>query len=250
MPSLSRDVRRVHAVADRLLVAVAQARHPADPLEAGERLDTGDAGGLGHRPEQPRRDDRTREHGVGALRVHSASEHVRAQEDAHLVAAEHPPAGGVGRRWRRPVGHGDRAAVGVGVAGDDDVGVDTPGEREGQVDCAGLLGVRERDGREVRVGRGLLLDDERPRETGPRERTQDDLAADAVHGGVDDATAPGGSRGRRRRRRRRDRRRRPPRRGRSSPRPPAATEATDSTASMRAAISMSAGGTIWPPSPR
>ena len=75
-----------------------------------------------------------------------------AEQGADLVAAQHPPA----VRAR----DGDGAPVGVGVVGDHDVGVLVGRERHREVHRARLLGVGERDRREVRV-RVLLL--RRPR---------------------------------------------------------------------------------------
>ena len=61
------------------------------------------------------------------------------------------------RSIRQPCasGHRDGAPVRVGVVGDHEVGADLGGERHREVHRARLLRVRERDGREVRVGLGL-----------------------------------------------------------------------------------------------
>ena len=61
---------------------------------------------------------------------------------------------------------GHRAAIGVGVVGDHDVGVVLGGQRHGEVHRARLLGIRERHGREVGIGLGLLGHDDRRREPG------------------------------------------------------------------------------------
>ena len=141
----------VDAVAERLLVAERQAVDPADPLEAGQRLDVRLAGGRGHacRAATTRR---SRWRRCPACRA--CSRCVREQR-ADLVAAQHPPA--------VRAGHGGGAPVGVGVVGDHDVGAGPLGERHREVHRARLLGVGERDGREVRVGLLLLLDDLRAR---------------------------------------------------------------------------------------
>ena len=164
----------VAAVAERLLVAEGQALDAADPLEAGERLLVGLAGGRGHLAEQAGGHDRV---GVGAR---SRPRAIRwwAEQRADLVAAQHPPA--VRRRDR------DGAAVGVGVVGHDDVGVVLRGERHGEVHRARLLGVGEGDGREVGVGVLLLLDDVRGVEPGGLQHLRDRRTADAVQRRVDD----------------------------------------------------------------
>ena len=100
------------------------------------------------------------------------------EQRADLVAAEHPPA--------VRAGDGGRAPVGVGVVGDHDVGAVALGERHRQVHRARLLGVGEGDGREVRVGLLLLLDDRRRVEAGGLEHPLDRHAADAVQRRVDD----------------------------------------------------------------
>jgi hypothetical protein len=86
---------------------------------------------------------------------------------------------------QRPVADGDGDAVGVRVGGDRDVGVG--GQRQQQVERAGLLRVGEGDGREVGVRLGLLGDDRRRGEAGPLEGGEQRLEPDAVHRRVGDA---------------------------------------------------------------
>ena len=225
----------VDAVAERLLVAEGQALDPADPLEAGERLGVRLAGRGRQLPEQARGDDAA---GVGAL-LALGEQGVREQR-ADLVAAEHPPA--------VRAGDGGGAPVGVGVVGDHDVGAVALGEGDRQVHRARLLGVGEGDGREVRVRLLLLLHDRRRVEAGGLEHPLDRHAADAVQRGVDDLEVARAVRRPARRRCRGSCRRSPPRG--PCPARPRGTSATAPTAAMRAAISASAGGTIWLPSPR
>ena len=227
----------VAAVAERLLVAEGQPGHPADPLEAGQRLDVRLAGGGRHPAEQGRGDDRGRA-GAGAAAGHQ----VVGEQRADLVAAQHPPA--VAGRDR------GRAPVGVRVVGDHQVGAVLRGQRQRQVHGARLLRVGEGDGREVRVG---LAPAARPpaaarsrRSRAPatptcrrrraaacrRGRGPAGPSAARLGDGVEVArrrcrspsTVAAGRRGARRPARRR--------------------------ASIRAAIPASAGGTIWLPSPR
>ena len=106
-------------------------------------------------------------------------EHVRTEQPADLVAGEHlPPAA---------VRHRDREAVGVGIVGDDEVGVVAAREVEREVEHAGLLRVRERRGGEVGIGLRLLVDDDRRREPGPLPQREEHVEADAVQRRVDDA---------------------------------------------------------------
>ena len=101
----------VDAVADRLLVAERQARHPADPLEAGQGVGERLAVRGGHRRQQRAGDDRA---GVGA--AYAAAQRVVAQQRAELVA------GSIRQVPSTTVGH--RAPVGVRVVGDHQVGAD------------------------------------------------------------------------------------------------------------------------------
>ena len=151
----------------------------------------------GHARQQRRRHDRVRRTTpVGAALVQPP-----AEQPAHLVAAQHA----VGRPAVRAAvarGHGHRAAVGVRVVGDHDVGVALDALLEREVHRAGLLGVREGDGREVGVGPELRRHHARRREPRAREGAQHDVAADAVHRGVGDrhvARRVGRARARRRR---------------------------------------------------
>ena len=125
------------------------------------------------------------------------------------------------------------------------------GDLERGVDGAGLLGVGEGDRGEVRVGVLLARHRRRGGEAGPGEDVQQGGAAHAVQRGVHDRRGRGGCRGRRA--------------GRWRPQVglddvvaqglPAVvgasrTSATVRTRAMCAAMSASAGGTIWLPSPR
>ena len=171
--------QRVHAVTDRLFVAVDDAGRPRDPLESGQRLGGGQTVPLGDPIEQRTRDqragqDRLRIAGVGAS-------HVVTQQDAVLVAGQLPPTGLGGR-----VRHRQRAAVGVRVERDHQVGPDLAGQVDGQVDGTRLFRVREGDGREVRVGRALRLDQVQGLDAGLAQHPGRDLGADAVHRGQHD----------------------------------------------------------------
>ena len=169
-------------VAEGLLVAEdetgsgACGRGAGDPLETGEGLGVVGTGFGGERGEQRRRDDRRRDE---PARSRPSSEEVVAEERAELVAAEHPECAGA-------VGEGNRQAVGVGVVGEDDVGTDLPGPGEGEVECSRLLGVRERDGREIRVRIGLPFDEGRRIESRTDEELREDRTPDSVEGRVDD----------------------------------------------------------------
>lgn len=139
----------VDAVAEGLLVAVAQALDAGDPLEAGERLLVRQTRFSGDPPEEGGRHDR-----LGERPLRAASDEMRGEQRADLVAAQHPPL--------PVVLDGDGAAVGVGVVGDDQVRVGLAGLREGQVHGARLFRVGEGDGGEVRVGLGLFGDEGGP----------------------------------------------------------------------------------------
>ena len=137
----------VDAVAERLLVAEGEPVDPADPLEAGERLDVRLAGGRRHLPEQARGDDRRRRR----CRCVPRGQQVRAR---------------AARRPRRRAASASRARSGTAAAHRSASGSlattrSAPcvgGERHREVHRARLLRVGERDGREVRVGLLLLLD--------------------------------------------------------------------------------------------
>ncbi len=216
-------VRRVHAVAERLLVAEGEVLDAADPLEAGQRLGVQLLLGDRHLAQQRRRDDRGRVDALAPQR-----QQVLAEQRTDLVAAQHLPA--------VRAGDGDGAAVGVGVVGHDDVGVDLLGQRHREVHRAGFLGVGEGHGREVGVGLGLGRRDVGLGETGLLQRGDDGGAADAVQRRVDDVRGradrhrrgrprsrgsgrgPGRRAPRRRHRGGCPRRHRPPRSARRSPR--------------------------------
>ena len=77
--------------------------------------------------------------------------------------------------------HADRASVGVGVQGDGDVGFGVGGQFQQFVGGSRFLRIGERDGGEVGVGGELTLDHVNIGESGPDERIECVLAADAVH---------------------------------------------------------------------
>ncbi len=137
----------------------------------------GETGRRRDRGEQARGDDGAREDPAG---LDAAGHEVRAEQGPHLVAAQHPPVP-EGR-----VEDGGGAAVGVGVVGDDEVAAGRAGQREGEVDRPGLLGVGEGDRREVGVGHRLLVDGERGREAGPDEGLVDRAVSHAVQARVHD----------------------------------------------------------------
>ena len=124
-------------------------------------------------------DDETIVVATEPARSRPSSEEVVAEERAEFVAAEHAEFAGA-------VGEGDRQAVGVGVVGEDDVGADLPGPGEGEVERSGLLGVREGDGREIRVRIGLPFDEGRRIESRTDEELREDRTPDSVEGRVDD----------------------------------------------------------------
>src|SRR6266576_452485 len=82
--------------------------------------------------------------------------------------------------------HRDGAAVGGWVVGDDEIGLPVPGERQREIERAGLLWIRERDRWKPRVWRRLTAYRHRWLESGHGEGPQDDLRAYAVHGRVHD----------------------------------------------------------------
>ncbi len=99
-----------------------------------------------------------------------------AEEVADLVAGQHAPA--------VSGGDADGAPVRVGIVRDHEIAVGIAGRREREVHRAGLLGVGEGHGREVRIRFELLGDDDGRGEAGLLEDAQEDLAADAMHGRV------------------------------------------------------------------
>ena len=103
---------------------------------------------------------------------------VREQR-ADLVAGQHPV------RLTGGFADPDRAPVGIGVVGDDDVGVHLRRELERQVHGARFLGVGERDGREVRVRVALLAHDVQVGEPGAAHHVDQGVAADTVQRRVD-----------------------------------------------------------------
>ncbi len=141
-------VAGVAAVAEGLLVAERQAVGPGDPLEAGQGLARA-------RGRAPRRSGRA----AGRTRSSRPARRRRPRGDAAACSPSSAPTSSpCSIRQLAGVRVQDRggAAVGVRVVGDHQVGLDAAGEVEREVDRAGLLGVGERDGREVRVGLGLL----------------------------------------------------------------------------------------------
>ena len=132
MPSLSRTTSGQHAVAERLLVAVGEVvGGPDDPLEPGERLAERQPAGGAELGQQRRGHDRRRVRAGAA-----GADQVVGQQHAELVAGQQPPAGAVRHR--------DRAPVRVRVVGDQQVGAGPLGQRQREVERAGLLGVGER----------------------------------------------------------------------------------------------------------
>ena len=104
------------------------------------------------------------------------AEEVVGQQRAELVAGEGAPAAVGGR-----VGYGHREPVGVGVVGQHEVGADLRRQGQRQVERAGLLRVREGDGREVGVGLDLLATSWARANPAAGEGPAHGLGADAVH---------------------------------------------------------------------
>ena len=100
---------------------------------------------------------------------------VIAQQPTGFVAGQHAPA--------VVDGDTDRAAVGVGVERHRDVGIDACCKIKQRVHRARLLGIRERDGGEVGVGRELTWHRVYIGEPGPPQRLDRGGAADAVQRG-------------------------------------------------------------------
>ena len=99
----------------------------------------------------------------------------------------------------RPVGSGTATArrSASGSFGKDEVGVEPDGIGKREVERPGLLRVRERNSREVRVRRSLRGDDRHRPEARLCQELRKHLTADAVQGRVDDpelARRPAGSR--------------------------------------------------------
>ena len=132
---------------------------------------------LGDAREQARRHDRVRKRARHATRGQEL-----AQQRADLVAAQRTPS-----RLRGGVRHRERAAVRVGVDRDDEVGPLLACLLDRHVEGAGLFGVGEGHGREVRIGIGLRCHEGDVRETGLGQDARGDRGAHAVHGGQDDA---------------------------------------------------------------
>ena len=142
-PVLVRNRFRIDAVANRLLIAVRQARHPSDPLEPGQGVDERLAVRGSDDREQGAGDDRT---GVGT--ADAAPQRVLAKQHTELVAAQHPPLSIDDR--------GNRTAVGIRVVRDHQVGADLLRLCQSQVDGAGFLWIREWHCRKPRIRVGLL----------------------------------------------------------------------------------------------
>ena len=148
---------RPDRIAQRLLVAHDEPaaglalevdRRVADPLEASEGLAIVGARGLREIGEQLRGYDRRRDH---ALVPGLDLEQVVREQRADLITGELTEAGGGGR-----IGHRDREAIRIGVVREHEARIDPLREREDEIHRALLLGVRERDRREVRIGLALL----------------------------------------------------------------------------------------------
>ncbi len=173
------DCGRIDAMADRLFVGVDEcAAGQVDvgsrqPLEPGERLDVLGAVVHGDGGQHARRHHRAGHHGgLGDGTWLDLRKDVITQQPTCFVAREHAPA--VRRR------HPDRAAVGVGVERNRDLGVDIGSQLQQRVDRAGLLRVGERHRGEVRIGRELALNDVHVGEPGPHQGVHHELATHTV----------------------------------------------------------------------
>ena len=122
--------------------------------------------------------------------VRGPGEQVVADERPHLVAAQYPPAAGLGAGRD---GHGQ--SVRVRVVGENQIGADRFGFGNGKVECAWFFGIGFGQGREVRVRFGLEPHHVRGSKASPVERGEQYLAADTVKRGVHDPDVVGIDRG-------------------------------------------------------
>ena len=182
MPSLSRTVRRVDAVAERLLVAEGQVRHPPDPLEAGQRLLVPHPRGRAPSPRaagRRRSSWRTRRRPRRPARAR-ASRAARPTSSPRSIRQRRPSRPAAGR-------HRDGAPVGVGVVGDDQVGPGPlrPGRAPRRSPRAPRGWGRPRSGS---PGRGRPARRRRPGSGKPARSNAraHDVVADAVQRGVHD----------------------------------------------------------------
>ena len=239
MPSLSRATVGDDRVAERLLVAEHQ-RRSADPARMIHLKPVGVSAD-----------------GCPAAAAMTCISEPLTSDDAYVPrtprrssqsASSAPTSSPVS--WRPP--HDDRAAVGVRVLGDRDVGADPRRQGLEQVGRAGLLRVREGHRREPRVGPVLLRHAHRLGRS-PRRRTRPGScrhprrASRCRRRSARRGRAPAPGRARPRPRPRSRPRRRP--RG-SATRRPAAPPGPAPRPAIAASISPSAGGTSCAPSPR
>ena len=170
-------VGRIRAKADGLLVAEPKPGGAGDPLEARERRVMLQAVSAGNAREQARGHDRVRERAR-----HASLGQELAQQRADLVSAERAPS-----RLRGRIGHRERAAVRVGVDRDDEVGPLLTSLLDRHVESAGLFGVGEGHGREIRIGICLRRHEGDVGESGLGQDSRSDRGTHTVHGGQDDA---------------------------------------------------------------
>ncbi len=155
-----------------------------DPLESGQGLRVDGAAVAGH-PREKRRGHEGRGHELGPTLGVRVGQRVVREEDPDLVAGQHAVAPG------RGIEHRGSEAVRVGVVGEDEVGLDLPGEGQGAVQRSLLFGVRKRDRAERAVGVGLGGHHGDALVAGLPEGADGQPMADPVHGGVDDAQGRG-----------------------------------------------------------
>ena len=159
---------------------VAQSKNPVtgrsgEPLEASERHRESNTRVTSHRTQQRRRDDRR---GDDVTRVLHGGQHRRGQQPADLVAAKNVPPGAVA--------NGRAQTIGVRVVGDHEIGLDFVSAGHGEIECAQLFGVGERQGRERPVRLELRRNRRHLGVTGPGEEFHHGGAANAVERCVSD----------------------------------------------------------------
>ena len=172
------DLARVDEVPEGLLVSVGEVRRTGDPLETGKGLGEVEPESVGDCTQRRRADERGSE-GATLSRGREALCGTPAEQVAHLVAGEASPSA-VHCRNR------DGQAIGVGIVGDDEVDPRLRGSGHREVEGAGLLRVRECDGRERGI-RFLLFDHRhRAAEARSEEHAGRRLESHPVHGRVDE----------------------------------------------------------------